>query len=181
MLSRTLSLVIVSLSIGLSSAASLAHGQVTQDSATTPAVQAPVAAPAASKAVGMPGASTGTTALPATGGVPATSQQQGAGGTMLPIFLLVAFGIMFIPMIFAGRREAKKKAELIASVKKGDTIQTAGGIIGYVHDINQDDIVLRLEDGRMRVAKSAVVGVLKSSGNKSESVEAKPQGKPVEV
>jgi preprotein translocase subunit YajC len=144
------------------------------------------AAPAPSKAVGMPAApsalpaagSAGSVGVPA-GGVPATQQQ--SSGSMLPIFMLVAMGILFIPMIFAGRREAKKKAELIASIKKGDQIQTAGGIIGFIHDINPDDVVLRLEDGRMRVAKSAVIGVLKAASAKAESVEAKPAGKPVEV
>jgi preprotein translocase subunit YajC len=144
------------------------------------------AAPAPSKAVGMP--ASGGAAAPGSavstgtpGGVPAAGPAQGSGSSMLPIFMLVAMGILFIPMIFAGRREAKKKAELLSSIKKGDQIQTAGGIIGYVHDLNQDDLVLRLEDGRMRVAKSAVVGILKATSAKSEVLDSKPQGKTAEA
>lgn len=81
----------------------------------------------------------------------------------MPLLLLLAFGIMFIPMILSGRKESKKKAALLASIRKGDRVQTAGGIIGTVADINQDDLVLRMEEGRIRFAKSAIVGVLKSA------------------
>ena len=67
---------------------------------------------------------------------------------------------------------------MIASLRKGDKVQTNGGIIGTVAELGQDDVVLKVEEGRIRFAKAAVTGVLKSSTAKPEStiIEPKPEG-----
>ena len=53
----------------------------------------------------MPGQASGTTATSAAPGVAQPAQPQGTGGGLgLPLLMLLAFGIMFIPMILSGRR-----------------------------------------------------------------------------
>jgi preprotein translocase subunit YajC len=134
------------------------------------AVSAPPARP-----VGMPGASpTTATAQPAAPGG-AVPQGQGGGSSTLPLIILVAFGIMFIPMILSGRKEQKKRKELMESMRKGDKVQTSGGIIGTVVELGQDDVVLRVEEGRIRFAKAAVVAVLKSTAAKADASIAEPK------
>lgn len=63
----------------------------------------------------------------------------------------------------------KKREELNNSLGKGDTVQTIGGIIGEVVEMGDNDLVLKVVDGRIRFAKSAVQGILKSKGDKSEA------------
>jgi preprotein translocase subunit YajC len=122
------------------------------------------------------------TVQPGTAAAPA-GQPQGAGSSMLPLIVLLAFGVMFISMLLSGRKDQKKRKELIESMRKGDKVQTSGGIIGTVTEIGQDDVVLKVEDGRIRFAKAAVTSVLRSSGTKTEAqlAEPKSESKPVGV
>lgn len=140
------------------------------------------AAPA--RPVGMPGAAPAATAVqPGGTATPATGQPQGSGSSMLPLIVLLAFGVMFISMLLSGRKDQKKRKELIESLRKGDKVQTSGGIVGTVTEIGQDDVVLKVEEGRIRFAKAAVVTVLRSSGAKAEAqiAEPKSESKPVGV
>lgn len=136
------------------------------------------AAAAPVKAVGMPGQAAGPAATTAVPGTAQPAQGQGGGGLALPLLMILAFAIMFIPMILSGRREQKKRAELMASLRKGDKVQTNGGIIGTITELGQDDVVLKVEEGRIRFAKAAVSGVVRSSTTKPEStiIEPKPEG-----
>ncbi|MFZ4429658.1 MAG: preprotein translocase subunit YajC [Phycisphaerales bacterium] len=135
------------------------------------------AAAAPVKAVGMPGQVSGPAATSAAPGTAAPAQPQGGGGLGLPLLMILAFAIMFIPMILSGRREQKKRTELMASLRKGDKVQTNGGIIGTIAELGQDDVVLKVEEGRIRFAKASVSGVLRSSTTKPEStiIEPKPE------
>ena len=134
----------------------------------------PVAAP-----VGQPTTpSTATQGLPATGGAPAAAP--GGFGPMmwlLPGMLLIM--ILFSTM--AGRKEKKKRQELMNSLHKHDKVQMLGGIIGTVSEISDDEVVVNVEDGRIRFARTAVQTILKSSSSKSGRsdvlAEAKPEGK----
>lgn len=140
------------------------------------------AAPA--RPVGMPGAApAAATVQPGGTAAPAAGQPQGAGSSMLPMIVLLAFGVMFISMLLSGRKDQKKRKELIESMRKGDKVQTGGGIIGTVAEIGQDDVVLKVEEGRIRFAKAAIVSVLRSSGAKAEAqiAEPKSESKPVSV
>ena len=95
------------------------------------------------------------------------------------IFLMLGLLVFMILMsVMTGRKEKKKRAELMASLHNGAEVQTSGGIIGTVTQLRDDDLVLVLDQGRMRVARSAVVAVLKSKpgseGKAGTSVEPKP-------
>ena len=62
------------------------------------------------------------------------------------------------------KREAKRR-ELINSVKRGDKVVTASGIIGVVHKIvSETEVSLEVSEGvRIRVLKNAISEVLDKS------------------
>ena len=110
-------------------------------------------------------------APPPADGVPLT----GADGAPLPAqpapgfspILLLAFGGLIFFMLFtsitAGRKEKKRKAELLASLAKGSKVQTVGGILGTVVEVRDDELIVKVDENsntRLRFAKSAVVTVL---------------------
>lgn len=124
------------------------------------------------QAVGVPGAS------PATGApVGPTGKGQPAGGLGPMMWLLPAMlVIMILVSVMGSRKEKKRQADLLASVKKGDKVQMLGGVIGQVIELGDTEIVLRVEEGRIRFAKSALQGVIRPTVANG-TLEAKPEAK----
>lgn len=63
---------------------------------------------------------------------------------MLP--LLVLFGIFYFLIIRPQQKQAKQHKEMIESLKKGDKIITAGGLIAEVVKPEEDFIKVKLND-----------------------------------
>lgn len=81
----------------------------------------------------------------------------------LNLMLILILG-MFLLMALSGRKERKRRAALLSSIKKNDRVQTAGGIIGVITEIQGDEIVLRVDEGsntKIRFARSAIQQVLR--------------------
>ncbi len=115
----------------------------------------------------------GQAIVPATT-TPATPAQKPPGMDSFMWIILPFFAIMIFMMWNNSRSEKKKKAELNSSLKKGDTVQMLGGIIGVVSEIRDDEVVVKMEEGRIRFAKSAIQGILKSKDGKADAtLEAK--------
>jgi preprotein translocase subunit YajC len=94
--------------------------------------------------------------------------QQAAGGAngimmLLPILLI---GVMWFVMIRPQQKKQKQWAEMLAAIKTGDRITTAGGIRGIILSIKDDVIVIKVApDGiKMEVAKNAIASVTVDSG-----------------
>lgn len=94
---------------------------------------------------------------------------RGNADLMFPLLMGGVVLLMFFTMWSSSRKEKKKREELNSALGKGDTVQTIGGIIGEVVEMGDNDLVLKVVDGRIRFAKSAVQGILKSKGDKSEA------------
>lgn len=134
--------------------------------------------------VGMPGA---TASNPPAGGAPSAPASTGAqplpppapgsgGAPGMGGFLWIAIGMMVLLMvtnIFAGRKEKKRQAELMSSLKRNDRVQTSGGILGTVVEVGEKEVVLRVEEGRIRVLRGAVQTIINPS-KAPAGVEAKP-------
>ncbi len=153
--------------------------------------QQPTAAPAAAQpsqvnVVGLPeqgGTAPTTAAAPGTPGGAGGTQAPPSGGLSYLMPLMIAMlAVMVFTTMLSGRKEKKKRAELMATLGRQDKVLVAGGIIGTVTEVGDDSVVLRLEEGRMRVAKAAVQQILESSRAKSDALtEPKPEGKPAKV
>jgi preprotein translocase subunit YajC len=75
----------------------------------------------------------------------------------LVVILVVVFAVFYFLLIRPQRRRQKEHMSLIASLKRGDRVITAGGIIGTVEDIDENEVILAVEEGKLRIAKSSIV------------------------
>ena len=113
----------------------------------------PGAAPAAPAAAGAEGAATGA-AAPAAGP---------AGGSGFLIMMMVLLGTMVLFSVMSGRREKKKRAELLSSIKKHDKVMTVGGVLGTVVEMKDDSVVLKVDETsntRITFSKTAISQVM---------------------
>lgn len=114
----------------------------------------------------------GTAAAPGT--APGNTPAAPSGlGPIFPI-LLAIMAFMIITTIMSGRKEKKKRAEMMSSLGKHDRVQTIGGIIGVIQELRDDEVVLRVDESsntRIRFARSAVQQVLKSGGAKKDEAD----------
>lgn len=72
------------------------------------------------------------------------------------IFLALLIAMFYFLLIRPQRTRAKKQAEMASSLQIGDRVQTFGGVHGIVDSLDDDSVVLRLEDGRMRISRRAI-------------------------
>lgn len=85
------------------------------------------------------------------------------GGLTFPLILLIAVGVMWFFMTSSQRKQKKQRAQLLASLSKGDKVQTVGGIIGTVADIRGDEIIVKVDENantRLRFARNAIQSVV---------------------
>lgn len=82
------------------------------------------------------------------------------GGSSMLLIFAVFLGFMILTQVLSARKEKKRRDTLMTGLSKGDRVVTMGGIIGDVAEIGEDSVVIRLEDGRMRVSKSAVQSIV---------------------
>ena len=73
---------------------------------------------------------------------------------MLP--LVVLFFLFWIMIIVPQRRQAKAHLEMVAGLSKGDQVVTAGGIIGTVTAVRDDQIEVRSGTATVVVERARV-------------------------
>lgn len=110
---------------------------------------------------------------------------QGAGGTggdlfamIVPLILIMA--VFWFLLIRPQQKKAKEHQELIQSIRRGDVVATAGGMIGKVARVVDDnEILLEVADNvRMRFQKQAISEVrAKGEPVSAEPDEARPKKK----
>ena len=87
------------------------------------------------------------------------------GGGFLPIMLGMLV-LMIVFSMFSGRKEKKRKKEMLASLKKHDMVQTIGGAIGSIVEVKPDPVILKVDENsntRVTYARHAVASVLAES------------------
>lgn len=75
---------------------------------------------------------------------------------LLPLLLLGA--LMYFLIIRPQRKRMRRQRELSSALEVGDQVRTIGGLLGVVVGLGDDWVVLGVEDGRVRVQRSAVAG-----------------------
>lgn len=135
----------------------------------------PAPAPAAPAAPAMPAGPAaggdGTTLAPGGTGAGGTASGQAApapsaGPSMLPMILLLVIIAVFLFVSTMGQRKERKKREaLLAAVKKGDRVQTIGGMIGTVVEVRDSDVIVKVDEQsntRIKFVKSAIQTILET-------------------
>ena len=142
---------------------------------TTPVpVEPPAPAPAPADAPA-PDNGTSTTLAP---GAPVTTQP---GGTIPPpadkvpppwwtsqfVPLLLIVAIFYIFLFRSKKNTEKKRTTMLNQLKRGDRVQTIGGIIGNVVEAREHEVVLKVDESsntKIRFARSAIHRVLEEDG-----------------
>src|SRR5208283_2841593 len=95
---------------------------------------------------------------------PAFAQTTGAGGgDILGLFfpLILVFGIFYLLVFRPQQKKMKEHQAMISAVKRGDTVVTAGGIIGKVLRVGADgELRVEIADNvQVRVIKGTITEV----------------------
>ncbi|QGZ33351.1 preprotein translocase subunit YajC [Stappia indica] len=100
---------------------------------------------------------------------PAYAQGAGAGGSTDLLMSLLPFVLIFVIMYFLiirpQRQRMKQHQELVANLRRGDTVVTAGGLIGKVSKVVDDsEVQLELAEGlKVRAVRSMITEVRSKS------------------
>ncbi len=162
-------------------AATAAPGVGAQPAATQPPAAKQVEIP------GMPTQSAATTTVPAAATAPGTgtAARPAAGPDLTFLFIISGlFLFLILTSVLGGRKEKKKRAELLGALARNDRVQTVGGVIGTVVELRDDEVVLRVDENtntRITFSKAAVQQILRKGGGgggggpaTSSQAEAKP-------
>ena len=78
---------------------------------------------------------------------------------IVPTMLII--GIMYFLMIRPQQKRLKEHRDMVASIRRGDTVVTSGGIVGKVTKVVDDDqIEFEISDGvRVRQMRQMISGV----------------------
>lgn len=97
-------------------------------------------------------------------------QNGGSSDFLISLFPFIAlFAIMYFLVLRPQQRRLKEHQNMVANVRRGDTVVTSGGIIGKVAKVDDAEIQVEVADGvKIRVVKSTLAEVR----SKSEPVPA---------
>ena len=74
---------------------------------------------------------------------------------LVPTILII--GIMYFLMIRPQQKRMKEHRELIAGVRRGDTVVTSGGIIGKVAKVDENEVQVEVAEGvKIKIVRSTV-------------------------
>ena len=94
---------------------------------------------------------------------PAAGQQQPAGFMAFMPFLLM-FGVLYFLILRPQQKKLKEQQQMLTSLKHGDEIVTASGILGKVTGITEKVVTLEVADNvKVKMLKSQVSQVIKGS------------------
>lgn len=94
------------------------------------------------------------------GGPVSSGSAAGGGlGLMLPILLFIP--LMYLLMIRPQQKRQKQWQQMLANIKSGDRITTAGGIRGVIISLKDDAVIIRVapDNLKLEVAKNAIASV----------------------
>ncbi len=88
------------------------------------------------------------------------------------LFLAAMIAVLWFVLIRPQRARQAAHRNLIADVKAGDEVMTAGGIIGSVSSVAEDHLKLEVAPGtEIRLAKEAVTGVVQKEPESAADAE----------
>lgn len=72
------------------------------------------------------------------------------------LFLGAMIGVFYFLIIRPQRRRSRAQRNLSESLQVGAEIRTIGGVHGSIVSLDDDSVVLRIEEGRIRVSRRAI-------------------------
>ncbi len=82
-------------------------------------------------------------------------------GPIIP--LLLGIGVLYLFVFRSKRTEQKKRGTMLSQLKRGDRVQTIGGILGTVVEVRDSDVLLKVDENtntKMKFTRAAIHRVL---------------------
>jgi preprotein translocase subunit YajC len=74
--------------------------------------------------------------------------------------ILLIFVIMYFLILRPQQTKAKLHREMVANLRRGDTVVTSGGLIGKVAKVDDSEVLVELAEGmRVRVVRGTIAEV----------------------
>lgn len=82
-----------------------------------------------------------------------------SGGMVLLVQIAAIIGVMYF-LFIRPQAQARRKAEaMLAALKKGDEVMTAGGLVGKVRDIRESLVTVESGTATVVVERSRIIRV----------------------
>ena len=102
---------------------------------------------------------------------------QGVGATPDMFFSILPFVLIFVIMYFMiirpQRQQLKKRGEMLAAVRRGDTVVTGGGLIGKVTKVDENELEVDLGSGLKVTALRSTIADVRVKGEPVANQNAK--------
>ncbi len=81
-------------------------------------------------------------------------------GLMILMLQFAAIGLVFYFLIIRPQSKARKKAaEILAGIKKGDEITTAGGVVGKVKEVKELLVIIESGTAQLVIERARIIRV----------------------
>ena len=81
-------------------------------------------------------------------------------GPFIPMLLML--GAVFYMTYRSNKKRQKEQEELVGAIKAGDKVVTSSGLLGLVTHVRERSVVMRCEDSKLEILKSAITTVEKA-------------------
>ena len=98
----------------------------------------------------------------------AMAQSPGGDGGMSIIFLIGMFAIMYFFLIRPQVKRQKEHKAMVEGLKKGDEIQTMGGMMGKIMDIGDNFMKVEIADNVVVTVRKTSVEAVMPKGSLKE-------------
>ena len=99
---------------------------------------------------------------------PAGTQANPQGQMFYSMGMLVLMVVIFYFLLIAPQRKrAKQQEELLKTIKSGDRIATASGIVGQVISVKEKTLTIRSADAKFEILKTAVSEISERGGSEA--------------
>jgi len=96
-----------------------------------------------------------------------TTQPDAPPFYLQPPFMLIAV-VIVVFMLMSGsgksrKTEDKKRKEMLSNMKRGDRVETIGGILAAVVEVRESDVLLKIDEStntKIRMARDAIKRVI---------------------
>jgi preprotein translocase subunit YajC len=110
-----------------------------------------------------------TTAPAGTATAPVSGTRPGWVGLLeTPLFpLLIGIMILYFFVFRSKKQQDRKRNDMLAQLKRGDRVQTIGGILGTVIEARETEVLLKVDESsntKIRFSRSAIHRVLDEDG-----------------
>jgi len=91
---------------------------------------------------------------------PARGGHEGGNPIVAFLPLIIIFAIFYFLLIRPQQKRAKEHQNFLANLQRGDTVVTAGGLIGRIVGLTEDVVTLEIADKvRVKIARNQIAGM----------------------